>query len=56
MQHAIASPTHLLHGLIAKCELQELLDLLYDEWAWGTTGEAGTGCFAGIATGNRFRW
>ncbi len=40
MQHAVTSPTYLLHGLIAKCELRELLDLLYDERAWGTTGGA----------------
>jgi len=31
MQHASTSPTYLLDGLIAKGELRELLDLLYDE-------------------------
>jgi hypothetical protein len=31
MQYAATSPTHLLDGLIAKSELRELLDLLYDE-------------------------
>ena len=31
MQHAATSPTYLLHGLIEKSELRELLDLLYDE-------------------------
>ena len=30
MRHAVTSPTYLLHGLIAKNELKELLDLLYD--------------------------
>jgi hypothetical protein len=49
MQHAVTSPTYLLHGLIAKRELRELLDLLYDERAWGTTGGAGTGRLAGIS-------
>jgi hypothetical protein len=50
MQDAVTSPTYLLHGLIAKRELRELLDLLYDERAWGTTGGAGTGRLAGIST------
>jgi hypothetical protein len=31
MQHTVTSPTYLLEGLIAKCELRELLDLFYDE-------------------------
>jgi hypothetical protein len=31
MQHAETNPTHLLDGLIAKSDLRELLDLLYDE-------------------------
>jgi hypothetical protein len=31
MQHADTSPTYLLDGLIAKSELRELLDLLYEE-------------------------
>jgi uncharacterized protein YjbJ (UPF0337 family) len=31
MQHAVTSPTYLLHGLIAKSELRELLDLLFDK-------------------------
>ena len=31
MQHADTRPTYLLDGLIAKSELRELLDLLYDE-------------------------
>jgi hypothetical protein len=31
MQYAATSPTYLLDGLIAKSELRELLDLLYDE-------------------------
>jgi hypothetical protein len=31
MQYAGTSPTYLLDGLIAKCELRELLNLLYDE-------------------------
>ena len=56
IQHAVTSPSYLLHGLIAKRELRELLDLLYDERAWGTTGGAGSGHFAGITAGDRFRW
>jgi hypothetical protein len=31
MQYAATSPRYLLDGLIAKSELRELLDLLYDE-------------------------
>jgi hypothetical protein len=31
MQHAVTRPTYLLDGLIAKSELRDLLDLLYDE-------------------------
>jgi hypothetical protein len=31
MQYAATRPTYLLDGLIAKSELRDLLDLLYDE-------------------------
>jgi hypothetical protein len=38
MQYAATRPSYLLDGLIAKSELRELLDILYDELEAGPIG------------------